>query len=256
MRYRPLMGARYDRIGVGYARTRREDPALAALIGSSLGDAVSVVNVGAGTGSYEPTDRRVIAVEPSAVMAAQRDPARPVALRAGAAALPLHDQSVDAAMAVLTLHHWGAGQRQGVAELRRVARGPVVIVTFDPRVSAEMWLARDYLPEVAARDRVEFPEITDIVDWLGGDVQVVEVEIGADTPDWTFAAFWAHPERVSDPLARAATSAFARLPGAVQARAVAAVAADLNSGEWDRRYGRLRSLSAYDAGLRLLCAPG
>src|SRR5579859_4111651 len=127
--------ARYDRIGLGYARTRREDPRVAQLIAEALGDARTVVNVGAGAGSYEPRDRYVLAVEPSDVMATQRPPELPPALRGSAAGLPLRDESVDAAMAVLTVHHWDAEQEAGVRELRRVARGPVVILTYDPEVS-------------------------------------------------------------------------------------------------------------------------
>src|SRR6187397_159134 len=133
------MTARYDAIGLGYARTRREDPGFRARIHAALGDARTVVNVGAGAGSYEPRDRHVIAIEPSAVMAAQRDTALSPAIRASAGALPLHDQSVDAAMAILSLHHWDDERESGVRELRRVSRGPIVILTVDPVVSGEMW---------------------------------------------------------------------------------------------------------------------
>ena len=125
--------ARYDAIGQGYAATRREDPRIAALVHAALGDARTVVNVGAGTGSYEPRDRDVIAVEPSGVMIAQRDPALPVPIRSGAYPLPLGDRSVDAAMAILTIHHWDDDRRRGVEELRRVARGPVVSSPTTPR---------------------------------------------------------------------------------------------------------------------------
>src|SRR5579875_2764555 len=150
---------RYDRIGSGYARRRREDPALRARIHAALGDARTVVNVGAGAGSYEPRDRHVIAVEPSDVMADQRPPELAPAIRATARDLPLRDRSVDAAMAILTIHHWDEAQERGVRELRRVARGPVVIVTFDAEVCARMWLQADYLPEVAELDRRTFPAI-------------------------------------------------------------------------------------------------
>src|SRR6185503_12124528 len=140
-------GGRYDRIGDGYARTRREDPRFAARIHAALGDVRTVVNVGAGTGSYEPRDRHVVAIEPSDVMAAQRPPDLAPAIRASAGALPLRDASVDAALAVLTIHHWDDELDAGLRELRRVARGPVVIVTFDAAVSSRMWLVADYLPE-------------------------------------------------------------------------------------------------------------
>lgn len=245
---------RYNHIGEGYTRTRREDPHLRAIIHAALGRAHTVVNVGAGAGSYEPADRHVIAVEPSDVMAAQRPADRVPAIRASAGALPLRDRSVDAAMAVLTLHHWDAEQEAGVRELRRVARGPVVLVTCDPEVSGQMWLMADYLPEVAELDRRIFPSPERLAGWLGGDVEVQTVPIARDCVDWTLMSFWAHPERVLDPQARAATSGFARQPTAVVDRVVSAVAADLASGAWDRRWGHLRGLDRHDAGLRLVVA--
>lgn len=159
---------RYDTIGSDYSRLRREDPRIAARLHAALGDATSVVNVGAGAGSYEPADRYVIAVEPSGVMAAQRPPGRAPAIRARADRLPLFDDSVDAAMAVLAVHHWDAEREAGVRELRRVARGAVVLLTVDPVVSAQMWLMRDYLTEVAALDREIFPSFEQLSEWLGG----------------------------------------------------------------------------------------
>jgi SAM-dependent methyltransferase len=246
--------ARYDSIGVGYARRRREDPELAARIASALGDARTVVNVGAGTGAYEPRDRYVVAVEPSDVMAVQRPRGLAPAIRADAAALPLRDGAVDAAMAVLTIHHWDGGQERGVRELRRVARGPVVIVTFDPDVFARMWLVADYLPEVAELDRRTFPALADLRSWLSGEVTIEPVPVPAETPDWTLGSFWAHPERVLDPLARAATSGFARMPAAVVRRVVVDVKRDLASGAWEERHGHLRELRSLDVGQRLIVA--
>jgi SAM-dependent methyltransferase len=248
---------RYDAIGAGYATTRREDPELRAQLHAALGDARTVVNVGAGAGSYEPRDRHVIAIEPSDVMAAQRPPGLAPAIRATADALPLRDDSVDAAMAVVTVHHWDEGLEAGVRELRRVARGPVVILTYDARVSGAMWLMRDYLPEVAALDDAIFPAPERLAAWLGGDVEVRELALHRDCLDWMLGSFWAHPERVLDPAARAGTSGFARMEPAVVERAVAAVAADLASGAWDERHGALRALERYDVGLRLIVAtPG
>jgi len=245
-------GVRYERIGRGYAQTRREDPRLARRIHDALAGASTVVNVGAGTGSYEPRDRYVVAVEPSEVMAAQRPPELPPAIRATAGALPLRDQSVDAAMAVLTVHHWDEEQERGVRELRRVARGPVVIVTYDAAVSGRMWLMADYLPEVAALDHRIMPPLETLAQWLGGTVRTEIVEIPRDTPDWTLGSFWAHPERVLDPVARGATSGFARMPEDVVERVTAAVEEDLRTGAWDRRHGELRELAAYDVGFRLV----
>jgi uncharacterized protein (DUF1330 family) len=246
--------ARYDRIGAGYARVRAEDPSLRAAVVSALGEARTVLNVGAGAGSYEPRDRAVLAVEPSDVMAAQRPADAAPALRAFAEELPLRDRSFDAAMAILSLHHWDAGQERGVREMRRVARGPVVIVTIDPRLSGTMWLLRDYLPEVAQLDFRIFPPPETIAEWLGGDVHIESVPISRDTPDWMLLSYWAHPERVLDSEARAATSGFARMPPAVVDRVVEAVRRDLSDASWDRKYGALRGLNSYDAGLRLITA--
>ena len=245
---------RYEAIGAGYATTRREDPVLRARIHAALGDAGTVVNVGAGAGSYEPRDRHVVAIEPSDVMAAQRPPGLAPAIRAFASDLPLRDGAVDAAMAILTVHRWDAGLRDGVRELRRVARGPVAILTYDPIVSGEMWLMADYLVEVAALDRRIFPAPEQLAAWLGGDVRIEPVPIARACTDWMLGSFWAHPERVLDPRARAATSGFARMPAAVVDRVVRDVARDLADGTWDRRHGRLRELSELDAGLRLLVA--
>lgn len=249
-----MTSARYDAIGIDYARFRTEDPKIAALVHAALGDAKTVVNVGAGAGSYEPDDRWVLAVEPSDVMAAQRPPHRRPALRGSAGTLPLRDASVDAAMAMVTIHHWDEERGRGVRELRRVARGPVVILTYDAEVSAKMWLMADYLPEVAALDRRIFPPLDAVARWLGGTSEVTVIPLSRSTPDRMLGAFWAHPEWVLDPGARAATSGFARMDPAVVARVVAAVKRDLESGEWDRRHGGLRDLDEYDAGLRLLVA--
>lgn len=245
--------ARYDGIGHGYAAYRREAPELRRAIHAALGSARTVVNVGAGAGSYEPADRHVIAIEPSDVMAAQRPGHLVPAIRAFADALPLRDQSVDAAMAVLTIHHWDDAQRAGIAEMRRVARGPVVVLTYDPEVSALMWLMAEYLPEVAELDRRIFPPPAEVAEWLGG-ARIEVVPSRADTLDWNLGSFWAHPERVLDEGARNATSGFARQPPEVVARVVADVRADLESGAWDERHGRLRQLDEYDVGMRLVVA--
>lgn len=243
---------RYEQIGHGYARSRREDPWLAKRIHEALGDAATVVNVGAGAGSYEPGDRHVVAIEPSDVMAAQRPAGLAPAIRASAGDLPLRDRSVDAAMAILTIHHWDSEQECGVRELRRVARGPVVILTYDPQISGQMWLIADYLPDVARLDQRIFPSIDTLARWLGGSTIVETAEIPRDTPDWTLGSVWAHPERVLDPDARNATSGFARMDAQIVQRVVQAVERDLRNGLWDRRYGRLRQLQALDVGLRLL----
>jgi SAM-dependent methyltransferase len=246
--------ARYDTIGTGYARTRREDPRLRASIHAALGDARTVVNVGAGTGSYEPRDRHVIAIEPSDVMTAQRPRTLAPAIRATARDLPLRDGAVDAAMAILTIHHWDDHRERGVRELRRVARAAVVIVTFDPDVCTEMWLMKDYFPELAALDHAIFPLPATVASWLGGDVDIQPLPIPRDCEDWMLASFWAHPERVLDPDARKATSGFARMPADLVDRVVAEVGRDLANGSWAARHGALRELDSYDVGLRLVVA--
>jgi SAM-dependent methyltransferase len=245
---------RYDSIGHGYSLTRREDPRFRAQIHAALGNARTVVNVGAGAGAYEPADRQVIAIEPSDVMAAQRSPHLVPAIRASAGNIPLRDRSVDAAMAILSVHHWDEEREAGVRELRRVARGPVVILTYDATVSAAMWLMADYLPEAAALDFRIFPSPEQLAEWLGGDVRIDKVPIPRDTPDWMLGSFWAHPERVLDAKARAATSGFARMPANVVDRVVSEVARDLASGLWDDRHGHLRTLDELDVGLRLVVA--
>jgi SAM-dependent methyltransferase len=247
-------GARYDAIGAGYAVTRREDPRIAAAINAALGDARTVVNVGAGTGSYEPRDRTVIPVEPSDVMIAQRDPRLAPAIRGSAYRLPLADHSVAAAMAILTVHHWDDDRERGVRELRRVARGPVVILTCDADVAARMWLIADYFPEVAEMDRQTFPAVETLATWLGGDVDVRVVPLARDTPDWMLGSFWAHPERVLDPHARSSTSGFARASQDVVERISTEVERDVRNGSWDARHGHLRALAEYDVGLRLVVA--
>lgn len=248
------MEPRYDTIGHGYARTRREDPRLRERIHAALGDARIVVNVGAGTGSYEPLDRHVIAIEPSDVMAAQRSQRHVPALRGTAGALPLRDAAADAAMAILTIHHWDRERELGVRELRRVSRGPVVILTYDPELSAAMWLVADYLPEIAALDRATFPPPAEVASWLGGRVAIEPILVPRDCEDWMLGAFWAHPARVLDRDARNATSGFARMAPEIVERAVAALTRDLASGAWHARHGGLLDLDAYDVGLRLIVA--
>ena len=245
------MSRRYDEIGIQYAARRRADPRIAARIHAALGDARSVVNVGAGTGNYEPTDREVVAIEPSAVMAAQRPPHLTRAVPASAERLPLDDDSVDAAMAVLTIHHW-SDPAAGVREMQRVARERIVIVGVDTAVFSRLWLAAEYMPDVAERDAREFPAIDTVLGWLGPAARVEVLPVPRDCTDGFLLSFWGTPERVLDPRARAATSAFARLTPEREAEIVEQVRRDLDSGDWDARHGHLRELDEYDAGLRLV----
>lgn len=246
-------GVRYDRIGLGYSAQRRADPRIAAAVHQALGDAQTVVNVGAGTGSYEPADRPVIPVEPSTAMSLQRDPARPPAVLGVAESLPLADDTADAAMAVMTMHHWADVDR-GLAELVRVARRRVVLLTIDTEVSVATWLFRDYIPEAAERDRREFPAISRLLATLNVPARVRTVPVPADCTDGFALALWNRPEMVLDPAVRAATSGFARMDPAREAAAVDRLARDLASGDWDRRHGHLRELAEFDIGLRLIAA--
>ena len=189
----------YERAGAGYARLRRTDPRLAAHVHAALGDARTVLNVGAGAGSYEPEDRYVVAVEPSAAMRAQRPAGRP-AVDAVAEALPFDDDSFDAAMAMITVHQWSDLER-GLTELSRVARGPVVILTFDPDAMLDFWLA-DYVPEVFEAERPRMPTLSA----LGGEASAVPIPL--DCVDGFIEAYYGRPEAFLDPEIRAAQSAW------------------------------------------------
>lgn len=244
--------ALYDRIGRGYGAIRRADPRLAKRIWEALGDARNVVNVGAGTGSYEPPDREVVAVEPSAVMIAQRPAAAAPAVQAVAEALPFDDDSFDAAMAIITLHHW-SDVEAGIAEMVRVARRRVVIVGYDSDLWSRQWIVRDYVPEVARRRRLKEPSLKRVLAALPpAEVEVVLVP--NDCTDRMFATLWARPEQYLDPSVRAATSVWDKLPHAVTERALAKLRDDLESGAWDARYGHLRTTPELDVGLRLVHA--
>lgn len=242
---RPL----YDDIGVGYAARRRPDARIARRIAEALGAARRIVNVGAGAGSYEPADRRVVAVEPSAEMVRQRRASAAPAVRATADRLPLASGSCDAAMAVLTMHHW-PDWREGLREMRRVARGRVVILTWDPGHPA-FWLIQEYFPEILPIDRAIFPPLSGIESILG-PVEVRPVPVPADCSDGFLGAYWRRPRAYLDQGVRRAISAFARLddasPGLDRLRA------DLADGTWMRRHSALLRLTELDLGYRLIVA--
>lgn len=244
----------YNKIGATYQQTRRQDDHLYHCVLKALGTSQTVLNIGAGTGSYEPKDRQVVAVEPSEVMVSQRQKNQVPVVKATADHLPFHHKTFDACMTVLSMHHWQPNQYQGVQEMRRVARDKVVIVTCDPRVSAKMWLMADYLPEVAQLDHDTFPFPETIAAWLDAEVDILSIPIQKNTSDWSLMSFWAHPERVLDPIARASTSGFARQPKEVVDRVVNEVEHDLKNGLWDEKYGHLRTLNELDVGLRLIVA--
>jgi SAM-dependent methyltransferase len=239
--------ALYDAIGGGYAAARRTDPRLVRAIRDALGDAKRVVNVGAGSGSYEPPDLAVVAVEPSAEMIRQRPPRAAPCVQASAEDLPFADGAFDAALAVLTVHHW-SDRARGLAEMRRVAKKRVVVFTWDPDFIDAFWLVTDYLPEVGALDLPRFPKI----DRLLPGARVTAVPIPHDCTDGFLGAYWRRPEAYLDERVRRGISVLQQLPHDVVDAAIARLAADLASGAWERRNGRLRALPELDLGYRLV----
>src|ERR1700722_24487 len=217
----------YDTIGVTYTATRQPDPRVGALIAAALGDARSVINVGAGAGSYEPA-QTVLAVEPSPVMISQRPAGSAPAVQARAEALPVATSAADAAMALLTVHHW-ADLAAGIAELRRVARRRIVIFTWDQRVTREVWLLREYLPAGAAFDDSRPPPVERLADLLGG-ARIEPVPVPHDCRDGFGIAYWRRPEAYLDPVVRAGMSLLAQPGDAVLAGGLRRLAADLASG--------------------------
>jgi SAM-dependent methyltransferase len=240
----------YDRIGHGYARTRGADPRIAQVIEEELGDARSVVNVGAGAGSYEPAGMHVTAVEPSRAMLDQRPPGAAPAVQAPAEALPFADDSFDAALASMTVHHWDDLDR-GLAEMRRVARRRIVIFTWDPDVAAESWLTAEYLPELRRLDLFRFEAPAVLADRIGA-AAIRVVPVPADCRDGFIEAFWARPEAYLDPVVREGMSGMRAMDQDVVHAAMGRLAADLESGAWDRRHGHLRDQPELDLGYRVV----
>jgi ubiquinone/menaquinone biosynthesis C-methylase UbiE len=240
------MTAAYDQIGINYARKRQPDPRIATQIRAALGNAQTIINVGAGTGSYEPTDRQVTAVEPSAEMINQRPSTAAPAIQGVAEALPFPDDSFEAAMAILTIHHW-QDQAKGLTEMRRVSRGAIVLLTFDAS-DKSFWLL-DYFPELGTLDDTKMPPITAYADWLG-PVDIAPVPIPHDCTDGFLGAYWRRPEAYLDPNVRAAMSSF-HMIGDLSA-GLKCLEADLTSGAWDARNGHLRAQDTLDLGYRLV----
>lgn len=240
----------YDRLGAGYTAVRRPDPRIAAAIDEALGDAMTVVNVGAGTGSYEPGDRKVVAIEPSPFMIAQRPPGAAPAILARAEALPLADGSVDAAMAILSDHHW-SDRAQGLSEMRRVARRRAVLFQFDPAWADAFWLVRDYLPGFL--ERLRGRDLATIAAPLG-DVDLLPVPIPHDCVDGFLAAYWRRPAAYLDPAVRDGISVFHLLASSEVTTAVERLRADLRSGAWKRRNAAILERHSLDLGYRLVIA--
>ena len=238
----------YDQIGIGYSDYRRPDPRIAARIETALGPCRSVLNVGAGAGSYEPKNRSVVAVEPSAEMIRQRRQPAAGVIQANAVRLPFKDRSFDASLAILTIHHW-SNKARGLAELRRVACDRVVILTWDPE-HAGFWLIQDYLPEITEIDRRDFPTLREIEGALG-PIQAEALAIPADCADGFLGAYWRRPAAYLDPRVRAAISIFSKLDATA---GMARLEADLADGTWHARYGELLVRPELDVGYRLIVA--
>ena len=239
----------YDTIGATYSETRRTEPRIAAQVWTALGDARTVLNVGAGTGSYEPADRYVLAVEPSAVMRAQRPAGAAPCVAANADSLPFEDQSFDAAMAFATIHHW-PDPIAGLREMRRVARR-VVVFTIDANDPDRFWLNRDYLPEYAGLWAGR-PSLTELAGAIG--VRTEPVLVPRDCADGFYHAYWRRPGAYLDEHVRRGMSIWARVGPDAEQRAVHSLHDDLASGRWAERNRSLAGLDAAEFGDRLLIA--
>jgi len=253
---RPAGDVDYDQFGHGYAQHRRPDPHIAAMIHGALGSAKTILNIGAGAGSYEPVDppRHIIAIEPAQAMRRQRPPHLAPAIHGRAEALPLDDASVDAAMATLTVHQWER-RDDGLRELLRVTRGPIVIMAFDPDLADRFWLAH-YAPELIASQRRRDPPIDELSSTLaaGGQrrVDVLPVPIPMDCTDGFTEAFYARPERFLDPAVTRAQSTWAFVTQDVRDRFAHTLAQQLADGRWDARFGHWRTTPTFEGSLRLV----
>src|SRR5262245_32441018 len=224
------MSALYDSIGINYAELRKPDPRIAKTIEQTLGAAKVILNVGAGTGSYEPADRQLIAVEPSLEMIRKRSPSAARAIQASADDLPFDDKSFEASMAILTIHHW-PDKEAGLREMRRVTRGRIVLLTFDP--AHRPWLT-DYLPELAALDEGQAPAMSDYERWLG-PVRITPVLVPHDCSDGFLYAYWRRPAAYLDPYIRSGSSSFWAIRNTAEA-GLQKLRRDIETGEWERRY--------------------
>lgn len=246
--------ANYGSIGGGYTHYRQPDPRIAAWLHAALGSAERILNIGAGAGSYEPTDRLVTPVEPSATMRAQRPEGLAAAIDATAERLPFEDDAFDAAMASFTVHQWN-DLAKGLSEVRRVTKGPVVILTCLPDLVRRFWL-NDYAPEVLATEARRYPSVARIAAGLGGDVGVMSVPIPFDCRDGFNEAYFGRPEMLLEPGARRANSAWSFVAPDIADEYVRSLSEALDLGQWDARYGHLRHQAEFDGSLRLIVGNG
>jgi SAM-dependent methyltransferase len=248
---RELVASLYDNIGRTYSGRRRSDPRIASSIEDAVDGCASILNVGAGAGSYEPRSQRVVAVEPSRTMIAQRPPGGAPVVQACAEALPFPDRSFDAVLGVLTVHHW-KDQARGFSECARVARSRVVFLTNDFEVCTRFWLF-DYFPELMRVDRPIFPSMERFADAFGS-IEIKTVPIPADCRDGFLCAYWKRPRAYLDPLVRESISTFSKI-GNVETQ-LACLERDIDSGAWDQRYSGLQGVEVLDLGYRIIIARG
>jgi SAM-dependent methyltransferase len=232
---------------------QRVDPLFGEIVRHALGEDQTILSVGVGVDGAL-ADRRVIAVDPGDGTGDLHPDHDAEALRATPWDLPLDDDSVDAAMAVRVIHHWGEHMEAGVRELRRIARNRVVIVTLDPSVNGELWIFRDYLPQIAEQNRTLFPPVETLAGWLGGHVVTSPVLLPRDSIDWSLSSSWAHPEAIRDSQQQVRSLGLSSLDTTQVDRALSSLERDLADGRWDRRNGHLRAMYACDTGHRLLVA--
>jgi SAM-dependent methyltransferase len=245
-----MADAIYDRIGVGYGAHRRGDRRIAARIDAALGEARTIVNVGAGAGSYEPSNREVTAVEPSAEMISQRPVGAAPVVQASAESLPFGDGSFDAAMGVLTAHHW-ADLNAGLNELQRVTRLRIVMVAFDPEALEDLWITADYFPAMLELKRPSGAGSRELAALLPATT-TSPVPVPHDCEDHFFAALWARPELLLDDDVVRPMWVWQGISEEARQAGRERLAADLESGTWEQRYGHLRRQSELDTGLRLV----
>jgi SAM-dependent methyltransferase len=240
----------YNKEGNFYSRYRKADPRIKKLLMDAVGPSKTVLNVGAGTGSYEPVDRDVVAVEPSIVMCQQRAKQLVRPIRAIAESLPFTAKSFEKSLAILTMHHW-SNPLLGLRELRRVTSVSIVLLTTDPYARVEFWF-QDYCPEMAEVEHIRFGRIGSLIETLGGTREIRTIPVPIDCTDLFQEALYGRPEMFLNPEIRKSQSGWSFLPSGVEERVVRSIKKDLESGEWDRKYGDYRSKPFIDSQLRII----
>ena len=241
----------YDKHGQKYSRQRKTDPRIANYIHNALGNSKTVINIGAGAGSYEPEDRYVVAIEPSSTMRNQRLANGKIpAINAKADSLPFDDETFDSAMAIVTVHHWPDIEK-GLKEIRRVTRNQIVIMTFDPEALDDFWNV-NYFPELIEIERRRYPTIDRLQKALGENSEVIKIPIPLDCIDGFQEAYYGRPEAFLEKEVRMAQSAWGFLSSELESRYISNLNDDLLSGEWDKRYGQYRTQPTFTGTLRLI----